>query len=72
MEYQQEQEDDVYGDEVPEEAYMESDFDPSVDAEAAAAAATDGSKANVCALFLSPDKICKRIYVYTCLRRCVG
>ncbi|KAL3837847.1 hypothetical protein ACJIZ3_022438 [Penstemon smallii] len=36
MEHQQhEQDDDVYGGDVPEEAYMESDFDPSVDAEAA-------------------------------------
>ncbi|KAK4480643.1 hypothetical protein RD792_013721 [Penstemon davidsonii] len=36
MEHQQhDQDDDVYGGDVPEEAYMESDFDPSVDAEAA-------------------------------------
>ncbi|KAK6155962.1 hypothetical protein DH2020_010210 [Rehmannia glutinosa] len=32
---QHEQDDDVYGGDVPEEAYMESDFDPSADAEAA-------------------------------------
>lgn len=38
---QHEQEDDVYGGEVPEEAYMESDFDSSADADAAAAAADD-------------------------------
>ncbi|KAH6835561.1 polyadenylate-binding protein 1 [Perilla frutescens var. hirtella] len=43
MDYQgqQEIEDDVYGGEVPEEAYMESDLDPSADAEAAAADADD-------------------------------
>lgn len=37
MDYQgqQEVEDDVYGGDVPEEAYMEPDFDPSADAEAA-------------------------------------
>ncbi|KAL8539483.1 hypothetical protein ACS0TY_001191 [Phlomoides rotata] len=36
MEHQEmhEQDDDVYGGDVPEEAYMESDFDPSADAEA--------------------------------------
>ncbi|KAG8390204.1 hypothetical protein BUALT_Bualt01G0059200 [Buddleja alternifolia] len=39
MEYQQD--DDVYGGDVPEEAYMESDFDSSADAEAAAAAAAE-------------------------------
>ncbi|KAK6117833.1 hypothetical protein DH2020_048423 [Rehmannia glutinosa] len=41
MDYQgqQEHEDDVYGGEIPEESYMESDFDSSADAEAAAAAA---------------------------------
>ncbi|KAL0304025.1 UNVERIFIED_CONTAM: Polyadenylate-binding protein 1 [Sesamum radiatum] len=33
---QHEQDDDVYGGDVPEEAYMESDFDPSADPEAAA------------------------------------
>ncbi|KAI3471000.1 hypothetical protein Pfo_027663 [Paulownia fortunei] len=46
MEYQGqlEQEDDVYGGEVPEEAYMESDFDLSADAEAAAAAADSKTK----------------------------
>ncbi|XP_051122910.1 polyadenylate-binding protein 1-like [Andrographis paniculata] len=38
---QQEQDDDVYGGDVPEEAYMESDFDSSVDADAAAAAAAE-------------------------------
>ncbi|KAL7146632.1 hypothetical protein ABFS83_06G054500 [Erythranthe nasuta] len=32
---QHEQDDDVYGGDVPEDAYMESDFDPSADAEAA-------------------------------------
>ncbi|KAL6580668.1 hypothetical protein OROMI_008692 [Orobanche minor] len=37
MEHQglQEQEEDVYGGDVPEEAYMESDFDPTADADAA-------------------------------------
>ncbi|KAL8507669.1 hypothetical protein ACS0TY_018274 [Phlomoides rotata] len=36
MEHQElhEQEDDIYGGDVPEEAYMESDFDPSADAKA--------------------------------------
>ncbi|KAL8464658.1 hypothetical protein ACS0TY_034237 [Phlomoides rotata] len=36
MEHQElhEQDDDVYGGDVPEEAYMESDFDPSADVEA--------------------------------------
>ncbi|CAA0836667.1 Polyadenylate-binding protein 1 [Striga hermonthica] len=38
---QHEQHDDVYGGDLPEEAYMESDFDPSADAEACA---TDDSK----------------------------
>ncbi|KAK4433549.1 Polyadenylate-binding protein 1 [Sesamum alatum] len=32
---QHEQDDDVYGGDVPEEAYMESDFDPSADPEGA-------------------------------------
>lgn len=46
MEHQElhEQDDDVYGGDVPEEAYMESDFDPSADAEAE-------SKAKVCHTF---------------------
>ncbi|KAK4382927.1 Polyadenylate-binding protein 1 [Sesamum angolense] len=46
MDYQgqQEQEDDVYGGDLPEEAYMESDFDSSADADAAAAAADDKAK----------------------------
>lgn len=78
MEYRQEQEDDVYGGELPEEAYMESDFNSPVHAEADATvvavvvAAADGSKANVCTLFLRPIKICKRICLCTCVRRCVG
>ncbi|GER46568.1 polyadenylate-binding protein [Striga asiatica] len=38
---QHEQDDDVYGGDLPEEVYMESDFDPSADAEAYA---TDDSK----------------------------
>ncbi|KAL0341164.1 UNVERIFIED_CONTAM: Polyadenylate-binding protein 2 [Sesamum radiatum] len=47
MDYQgqQEQEDDVYGGDLPEEAYMESDFDSSADADAAAAAAAADDKA---------------------------
>lgn len=33
-EQQHEQEDDVYGGDLPDEDYMESEFDPSADAEA--------------------------------------
>ncbi|KAL3647546.1 Polyadenylate-binding protein 1 [Castilleja foliolosa] len=37
LQEQHEQDDDVYGGDVPEDAYMESDFDPSADADADAA-----------------------------------
>lgn len=51
MEHQEqhEQDDDVYGGDVPEEAYMESDFDPSADAEGAAESKTKvGGWVGVC------------------------
>lgn len=53
---EQEVEDDVYGGDVPEEAYMEPDFDPSADAEAA-----DDSKSKVYACFSV------RLKIYFCL-----
>lgn len=51
---QHEQDDDVYGGDVPEDAYMESDFDPSADTEAA-----EDSKSKVCCVKYVPFGICR-------------